>query len=92
VGSLIVGTAVAGWSLRAYWALGCEGKCCPSIVGVCVPFFLLLLICLEAVGMLAATILSTARQTEHAAQWLPHGAVILGGTVVLVVMVSVLYP
>lgn len=92
MGLLIVGTAVAGWSLWAYWAFAGEAKSCLSIVGVCVPFFLLLLICLETIGILAATIISTVWQTEHAALWLPHGALIIGSTVVLIVMISVLHP
>lgn len=88
--SLIVGTVVAGWSLWAHWVFAGEATSCPTIVGVCVPFFLLLLICLETVGILTATIVSTFRQTEHAAVLLPHAMCAIGTTVSLAMMVHLL--
>jgi hypothetical protein len=87
VGSLIVGAVIAGWSLWEDQAIAGGATSCLSIGGVCVPFVLLSLICLEVVGILTATIISTVKQTEHAARWLPHALYVIGATVIVSIAV-----
>jgi uncharacterized membrane protein SpoIIM required for sporulation len=56
---------------------------CLTIGGVCLPFVLLLLTCIEAVGVFAALVFSTVRQSYVGVMILPHGAIAVAVTVAL---------
>jgi len=90
VGILVIGTGIVVGSLCNHWTSLVATRGCLSIGGVCVPFFLLLLICLETVGILTATIISAIWNTDHAAFLLPHAMYTIGLTVGMAVIVRTL--
>jgi hypothetical protein len=89
VGILAIGASVSGLSTWHYAVSGTHTQGCLVIAGVCLAFFLLLLTFVEVVGILAAVIVSVARQSYFASELLPHAAVAVGVTLGLAVFVRV---
>ena len=87
IATLFAGTAIASGSLFAYATPIGKANHCGPLFGDCVPVLFLLLISFEIAGILLATILSSVKDYNHAAVWLPHGALIIGVTVALFALV-----
>jgi len=83
IAALLIGSAVGVWSVWQYWATVGHSSNCLTIGGLCVPFFLLFLTCIEVVGVFATLVFSTMRQSYVGAMILPHGAIAVAVTVTL---------
>lgn len=81
--TLFIGSVVSIWTVLQYGIAMGNSTSCLTIGGVCLPYILLLLTCIEVVGIFAAVVFSTMRQSYIGVMILPHAAIAVAVTVAI---------